>query len=79
MAVAFLSEGMDKYKETCTKLTLFSDPVYMKDLILHREMDLLILLSLLRGYETLLPGYSCLCVKGVFVAELELGGDTFTV
>lgn len=79
MAGAFLSEGMDKYRETSAKLTLFSNPVYMKDLILHREMDLLILLGLLRGYETLLSGYSCFCVKGVLVVQLELGGDTFTV
>lgn len=53
----------------------------MNDLILHIETDLVMLLSLLKGYETSLPGYSCLCVLEVClsVAELELGGDTFVV
>lgn len=72
---------MDKYRKKSTKSTLLSNPIYMKDLILHIETVLVMLLSLLRGYETSLPGYSCLCVLEVClsVAELELGGDTFVV
>lgn len=52
----------------------------MNDLILHIETDLVMLLSLLRGYEILcLDTAAYVCWRCLSVAELELGGDTFVV